>query len=299
MKRQQKERRLLQVVVACGILLALIALLALFSKKYRRDTFVTTQPATTDTLLNGQSITSKTPLVSKNGVYSVGIFGTKFSIRKNNNPCLDYDILANYVFDPIVLNTNNNLSLYSTPYKSIVWQSRTTNKGVGKAHLIMQDDGKLVIYDEKKTALWYVQYRQSSNMLGDSQEFTYKQKCLVSNNGKYILSISKSGDLAIKDSKNNMIKSIFKNPLQISNATSSSIQSTDPNIAAYNRLPKYFLKINADNDMTIEHRTSIDSSETLWRTNTSSKGIGDAYAVIEDDGSFVLYDSQKNKLWSS
>jgi len=78
----------------------------------------------------------------------------------------------------LVMEPNGNLALYRTKDNKLIWESKTTNKGVAPRRLFMRSDGNLAIYDGEKNLLWQTGYTN----IGD-----FKNSLEVTDDGNVIL----------------------------------------------------------------------------------------------------------------
>jgi hypothetical protein len=175
--------------------------------------------------------------------------------------------------DLIQLQSDNNLVIVdiSTGKPIAHWATHTAGQGTGKAKLVIQDDGNLVLYDGEGAKLW-----ETGVPAGPKYPDTLKVEqtleggdLLRSGNGEYTAIFQKDGNFVIYQKGHTGGK-----------------WSTGTAGKGGNRLT-----------LQKDHNLVLYGETALWSTGTAGKGAS-AKLVIQNDGNLILYDGA-TPLWAS
>jgi hypothetical protein len=158
---------------------------------------------------------------------------------------------------------------------TLLWSSGTQgNSGV---YATMQADGNFVVYDKNNKALWHTH--------------TYTQ-------GASILKMQDDGNLVVYRNSDNgytWYSATQFNGTQIDNYIGTQLASgARLNAGDYLRSSdyRYTLVMQSDGNLVLY---SADRHTVLWFSHT--QGNLGAYATMQADGNFVVYDKNNNALW--
>jgi hypothetical protein len=174
--------------------------------------------------------------------------------------------------------------------------------GVGKAYLIMQTDGNLVLYDEAGRARW------ASNTVGRGDHATFQSDgnfVVYTSSGVPLWASNTWGHpfavLMVQEDGNVVI---YPNAAWATNTVCGCVG--DPLGATLVSAPYYIfagsgiLSANAWYNLTMQTDGNLvlydGVGRALWASNTVGRG---SFAVFQGDGNFVVYTSSGGAVWSS
>jgi hypothetical protein len=147
----------------------------------------------------------------------------------------------------------------------VVWATYTD--GYKNAKLVIQDDGNLVIYNERGLAVWANGRIKDSLSSGEN---LLANEFIRSQNRKYTLVLQLDGNLVAYDSQR---KALWNSNTVGSGAIECVLQG--------------------DGNLLLKDRNGRD----VWATNTN--GYSNATLLIQDDGNVVLYKARAIPFWSN
>jgi len=140
-------------------------------------------------------------------------------------------------------------------------------RAIKNARLMIQDDGNLVIYNERGLVVW------AKGRIRDSlsrDENLLVNEFIRSQNRKYTLILQGDGNLVARDKQG---KGIWNSNTVGSGATECVLQS--------------------DGNLLLKDR----SGKVVWATNTD--GFPNARLIMQDDGLLVLYTESEKTIWAN
>ncbi len=176
----------------------------------------------------------------------------------------------------LIMQSNGNLVLYSADNAQI-WNSGTAGN-LGN-YTVMQNDGNLVVYTASNAPIWW------------SATWT---------NGASTLKLQNDGNLVLYRNSDNGVTWAtwsYANNYQVNNYIGTQVASgTTLRAGDYLRSPdwRFTLVMQFDGNLVVY---SADKYTPIWNARTWNKP--GAYATMQNDGNFVVYDSNGSALWNT
>lgn len=206
--------------------------------------------------------------------YALNNVGTQIASPTRLNP-------GDFVKSPdgrytLVMQGDGNLVLYSADAAPI-WNSGTA--GRPNSYAVMQNDGNLVVYTAGNSPIWW------SATWG---------------NGASTLIVQNDGNLVIYRNSDNAFTwatlSQFNNYQVNTNLGTQISSGTTIHAGEYLRSPdwRYTLVMQEDGNLVVYY---VDRYTPIWNSRTWNNS--GAYAVLQNDGNFVVYNSAARPLWNT
>jgi hypothetical protein len=176
----------------------------------------------------------------------------------------------------LIMQDDGNLVLYSADGAPI-WNSGTA--GRPGSYAVMQNDGNLVVYTANNTPIWW--------------SGTWGQ-------GASTLKLQNDGNLVVYRNSDNGVTWAtwsYANNYQVNTYIGTEISSgTTLHAGEYLRSPdwRYTLVMQEDGNLVVY---SVDRYTPIWNARTWNNG--GAYATVQNDGNFVVYNSGGGPLWNT
>jgi cell wall-associated NlpC family hydrolase len=206
---------------------------------------------------------ARMPLHGRHAAAKVSGVGTDTLSSGNVLAAGQYLIAANGQYK-FVMQGDGNLVLYTANLSRALWNSQTSGHPGSRA--VMQSDGNVVIYDADGRALW------STRTAG---------------NGGASLSVQSDGNVVLYSSSG---QPLWNSGTLNSNAAPGDVLRANQYLTSANG--QYKLAMQDDGNLVLY---TANLSRALWNSQTS--GHAGAYAVMQSDGNFVVYDSANQPLW--
>jgi hypothetical protein len=220
------------------------------------------------------STTEKYNTNNKVNTYAVNKVGNQIASETRLNPG-DYVQSLDYRYS-LVMQSDGNLVMYSADGAPI-WNSGTGGKP--GSYAVLQNDGNLVVYNAANAPLWWTG--------------TWSK-------GASTLKMQNDGNLVLyRNSDNEFTWATWshQNNYQVNTYISTQIASgTTLHAGEYLRSPdwRYTLVMQEDGNLVVYY---VDRYTPIWSSRTWNNG--GAYATLQNDGNFVVYDKDGKALWNT
>lgn len=196
----------------------------------------------------------------------------------------------------------------------------------GRYYAIMQEDGDFVVYEsDSNKRIWATgvakdkkgPYKLTMNPDGELSVYATGNWQIFTSGTKregesgHQLLLADDGNLVILDSRNKKIWSSrggkvtkvqhfhFRPELKIAGDILHRGKSLDSGHVLKARKYAYFAVMQDDGNFVVYVSDHFKPKNILWSTMTSGHGVGPYSVVMQEDGNLVVEDSHKEKLWSS
>jgi len=273
------------VALALAMLLGVMAIVAVDSPPVGA--------AVTDTLTSGSTLPAGSSLQSADGRFVVAmqddgnlvLYAEGRAVWSNGFAGLPPGSFAGW----LAMQTDGNLVQYApqgrNPTTQVAWWNTRTHGNPG-ARAVIQNDGNFVVYSASGRGLWST---QTDGILEPSREWTLRPNQTISPSPRVADPFTESVGFTLRSPNHRYV-------LVLQHDGNLVLYKT-PGIAVwqsttYGALPATGGWMGGDGNLVLANARGV-----RWQSGTA--GHPNAYAVLQDDGNFVIYSTTGRALWNT
>jgi hypothetical protein len=182
----------------------------------------------------------------------------------------------------LVMQTDGNLVLYRNDTGRALWSTNTWNMPTTPTHVILQTDGNFVLYDAAGTAYW------ASNTEAPSFIVPVLNSVVLQDNGNLVIVGTTSGATLWTT---NTFQDWGQDRLSSNPAVARSTLNVNDKLTSPSG--RVTLVMQGDGNLVVYRF----DGRALWASNTWNTPVN--HAVMQGDGNLVCYDAAGKPYWSS